>query len=69
MTLKTNQNEFAALPQNTFAEALMSILNAVIAGNFRGRNFHELMANKIFAEKTFADYSLVPHKDITPPNL
>ena len=29
------------------------------------RSFHKLVANKIFAEKTFTDCWLVPPKDIT----
>ena len=29
----------------------------------------ELVENKIFVEKTFVDFSLVPPKDATPPNF
>ena len=40
---------------------------------FEGENFHELMENKIFTERTFTDCSLVlpivPPEDITPPNF
>ena len=40
---------------------------------FEGENFHELVENKIFTERTFTDCSLVlpivPLEDITPPNF
>ena len=41
-----------------------------IAETFEGENFHELVKNRIFAEKPFVDCSLVsPAKDTTPPNF
>ena len=36
---------------------------------FMGEKFHELVENKIFAEKSFMDCSLVPLKDATPPKF
>ena len=40
-----------------------------IAGNFRGRNLLQIGGKYNFAEKTFADCSLVQPKDATLPNF
>ena len=34
-----------------------------------GENFHELVESKIFTEKNFVDYSLVPPNNAMPPNF
>ena len=44
--------------------------NYCIAGNFQGSKLSQFGRNKIFAEKTFADCSLVsPPKDAMPSNF
>ena len=40
-----------------------------IARNFCGRKLSQIGDYKIFTEKTFADCSLVPPKDVTPQNF
>ena len=40
-----------------------------IAGNFRGRQLSRINRKKIFAGKTFADFSLLTPKDAAPPNF
>ena len=45
-------------------------VNYRIVGTFKRENFREWVENKIFAEKTFTDCSLVsPPKDATLPIL
>ena len=43
--------------------------DTVYQETFMGEKFHELVENKIFAEKSFVDCSLVLLKDATPPNF
>ena len=38
-------------------------------GNFEGENFHELVKNTIFTEKTFADCSLVLRQRTPRPQI